>query len=293
MEKLRQIYAQYDCDLDDAQVKSEVSKILSDDFGKNNNKEVYKKCFSMLDLTSLNQTDTDDKIGNMMELVNEFRKSYPEIPYIAAVCVFPALVPAAKVTLEVDDVKIASVAAGFPNSQTFIETKIAEVGLTSFAGADEIDVVISLGKFISGFHAEVSEELREIKDACHGARLKVIIESGALASAVAIKQASILSIVSGADFIKTSTGKTEPAATLEAAYVMCVTIKEYYEKTGIKIGFKAAGGISTTEDAVKYYTIVKSVLGKEWLNSELFRLGASRLANNLLSSIYDKEIKYF
>lgn len=293
MEKMKQIYAQYECELDDEQVKNAVQDILSKNFEKNNNKEVYKKCFSLIDLTSLNTTDTDEKIGLMMEKVNEFQTNYPEMPNVAAVCVYPALVPVAKATLETEGVKIAAVSACFPSSQTFIEAKIAEVGLTAFAGANEIDVVISVGKFLSGFHSEVSDELREIKDACHDAHLKVILESGALPSATAIKQASILAMVSGADFIKTSTGKMEPAATLEAAYVMCGAIKEFYEKTGIKVGFKPAGGISTTEDAVKYYTIVRAVLGEGWINRDLFRFGASRLANNLLSSIFDKEIKYY
>ncbi|MBO8439720.1 MAG: deoxyribose-phosphate aldolase [bacterium] len=293
MEKMRQIYAQYESAPDYEAVKAAVKDILDKDFDKNNTKETYRKCFSMIDLTSLNSTDTDDKIGGMMEKVNEFKENFPDMPNVAAVCVYPALVPTAKATLEAEGVKIASVAACFPSSQTFIEAKIAEVGLTVHEGADEIDVVISIGKFLSGFHTEVSDEIRELKEACHGAHLKVILETGALPSAEAVKQASILALVSGADFIKTSTGKLEPAATLEAAYVMCGTIKEYYEKTGIKAGFKPAGGIATTEEAVKFYTVAKAVLGEEWMNNGLFRFGASRLANNLLSSIYDKEIKYF
>ncbi len=293
MEKMRQIYAQYESAPDYEAVKAAVKDILDKDFDKNNTKETYRKCFSMIDLTSLNSTDTDDKIGGMMEKVNEFKENFPDMPNVAAVCVYPALVPTAKATLEAEGVKIASVAACFPSSQTFIEAKIAEVGLTVHEGADEIDVVISIGKFLSGFHTEVSDEIRELKEACHGAHLKVILETGALPSAEAVKQASILALVSGADFIKTSTGKLEPAATLEAAYIMCGAIKEYYGKTGIKAGFKPAGGITTTEEAVKFYTVAKAVLGEEWMNNGLFRFGASRLANNLLSSIYDKEIKYF
>ena len=293
MEKMRQIYAQYESAPDYEAVKAAVKDILDKDFDKNNTKETYRKCFSMIDLTSLNSTDTDDKIGGMMEKVNEFKENFPDMPNVAAVCVYPALVPTAKATLEAEGVKIASVAACFPSSQTFIEAKIAEVGLTVHEGADEIDVVISIGKFLSGFHTEVSDEIRELKEACHGAHLKVILETGALPSAEAVKQASILALVSGADFIKTSTGKLEPAATLEAAYVMCGAIKEYYEKTGITAGFKPAGGIATTEEAVKFYTVAKAVLGEEWMNNGLFRFGASRLANNRLSSIYDKEIKYF
>ncbi len=293
MEKLNQLYSIYNCELNDETVKADVEKILAENFDKYNNTEVYKECFSMIDLTSLNTTDTENKIGEMMERVNQFSSDYPEMPNVAAVCVYPAMVPVTKVTLEAENVNIAAVSACFPSSQTFIEAKVAEVALTAQAGADEIDVVISVGKLMSGLHSEVMEELEEIKAACRHAHLKVIIESGSLRNAVEIKHASLLSIAAGADFIKTSTGKTEPAATLEAAYIMCGAIKEYYEKSGIKIGFKPAGGIVTTEDAVKYYTIVRTVLGEEWMTNELFRFGASRLANNLLTSIYGEEIKYF
>lgn len=293
MEKLKQLYNEYDFNFTDESVKSDVQRILSENFDRYNTTDVYRQCFNQIDLTSLNSTDTDDKIGGMMERVNEFNEHYPDMPNVAAVCVYPALVPTAKATLEAEGVNIAAVAACFPSSQTFIEAKVAEVALTAAAGADEIDVVISIGKFLSGFHTEVMDELREIKDACHGAHLKVILETGSLPNAAAIKQASLLAIAAGADFIKTSTGKTEPAATLEAAYVMCQTIKEYHEKTGERIGFKPAGGISTTREAVEYYTIVRTILGEEWITNNLFRFGASRLANNLLSSIYGKEEKYF
>lgn len=293
MEKLNELYAQYNCDITDAAVESAVAEILEKHAEENNTKEVYKKCFNLIDLTSLNSTDTEEKIAMMMEKVNEFPGNYPEMPKVAAVCVYPSLVPVTKAVLEDEAIQIAAVSACFPSSQTFIEAKVAEVGLTVLAGADEIDVVISIGKFLSGFHSEVLEELRELKDACRKSHMKVIIESGALPNARSIMEASLLSIASGAEFIKTSTGKLEPAATLEAAYVMCQAIKQYYDKTGIKIGFKPAGGIVTTQDAVNYYTVVKTILGEEWLNNDLFRMGASRLANNLLSSIYDREIVYF
>ena len=289
MEKLNQLYNEYDFNFTDESVAQAVKEILTKNFDKYNNIEVWKQCFNMIDLTSLNSTDTEDKIGGMMERVNEFKAKYPEMPNVAAVCVYPALVPVTKATLEAEGVNIAAVSACFPSSQTFIEAKIAEVALTVAAGANEIDVVISLGKFFSGFHTE----LCEIKDSCHVAHLKVILESGLMHNTKEIKQASLLSIAAGADFIKTSTGKTERSATLEAAYVMCQAIKEYYEKSGVKIGFKPAGGISTTQEAVEYYTIVRTVLGEEWMNNELFRFGASRLANNLLTSIYGTEVKYF
>ena len=188
---------------------------------------------------------------------------------------------------------IAAVAAGFPASQTFIEVKIAEASMAVAAGATEIDIVISIGKFLEGNYQEVYDEISEIKAAIRDAHLKVILESGLLHNTKEIKQASLLAMAAGADFIKTSTGKTERSATLEAAYVMCQAIKEYYEKTGIKVGFKPAGGISTTKEAVEYYTLVRTILGEEWMTNELFRFGASRLANNLLTSIYGTEVKYF
>ena len=293
MEKLKQLYSQYNFDFTDESVKTEVEKILKDNFDKYNNQVTYRQCLNLIDLTSLNSTDTDDKIGSMMERVNEFPDHYPSLHNVAAVCIYPALVPTAKATLEAEGVKIAAVSACFPSSQTFIEAKVAEVALTAAAGADEIDVVMSIGKFFSGFHTEVMDELHEIKDACHGAHLKVILESGSLRSMAEIKQASLIAIAAGANFIKTSTGKFGPSASLDAAYVMCQTIKEYYEKTGERIGFKPAGGISTTEEAVQYYTIVRTILGEEWITNDLFRFGASRLANNLLSSITGKEEKYF
>jgi len=292
MKNLDTLFNVYDFKFTDESVQDSVKEILAKNFAKNDNKDVYRKCLSFIDLTSLNATDTEEKIEKMMQKVNDFPPHFPDIENVPAVCVFPSLVPITRQTLT-GNTKIAAVSACFPTSQTFIEAKIAETALTALAGADEIDVVISLGKFLSGNYAEVLEELEEIKAACRNAHLKVIIESGSLPSCADIKKASIISIVAGADFIKTSTGKTEPAATLEAAFVMCQTIKEYYQKSGVKIGFKPAGGIATTKDAVEFYTIVEHILGKEWLNADLFRIGASRLANDLLSKIYDKEIKYY
>ncbi|MDO4190201.1 MAG: deoxyribose-phosphate aldolase [Bacteroidales bacterium] len=292
MEKFKQLYEDYGSSLSCETVKKAVNDILEQHFEENNNVEVYRRCFNSIDLTSLHTTDTVENIATMVEKVNAFKNNYPEMPQVAALCVYPAMVTTAVETLNVD-LPVASVCACFPSSQTFIEAKIAEVALTVAAGAKEIDVVMSVGTFLSGRHLEVSDELMELKSACRDAHLKVILETGSLPSVEAIRQASILAMASGADFIKTSTGKTEPAATIEAAYVMCSAIKTYYEKTGRKVGFKPAGGISTTDDAVRYYTIAKTVLGDEWMNNGLFRIGASRLANNLLSSIYQKEIKYY
>lgn len=292
MRKIESFFSEYDFNFDDQKVSNEVQRIVSEDFDKNNNTTVWSKIFSLIDLTSLNATDTEEKIEKMMISVNEFSQHYADIENVAAVCVYPSLVPIARKTLR-GDTRIAAVSACFPSSQTFIETKVAEVALTAYAGADEIDVVISLGKFLSGNYEEVLDELKELKAACRDAHLKVILETGSLPSMQEVKRASLLAIAAGADFIKTSTGKTEPAAILEATYVMCQTIKEYYQKTGTKIGFKPAGGVATTDEAVRFYSIVNHVLGEEWMNKDLFRFGASRLANNLLSSIYGKEVKYY
>lgn len=292
MKDIQALFKQYDFNFDDVAVRQSVAKIVADNFEQNNNEEVWKRCFSLIDLTSLNHTDTEAQIEAMMQKVNNFPKQFPDIPEVPAVCVYPSLVPITRQTLT-GKTRIAAVSACFPSSQTFIEAKVAEVALTAAVGADEIDVVISVGKFLAGDYETVLEEIEELKSACRGAHLKVILETGSLPSAEDIKKASLLAIMGGADFIKTSTGKTSPSATPEAAYVMCQTIKEYYAKTGKKVGLKPAGGVATTEEAVAYYCIVKEILGEEWLNSELFRFGASRLANNLLTSITGSEVKYY
>ncbi len=292
MNKYDELFKKYNCELNDAQVAKEVDSILEKHMAENMRSEVYKQCLNFIDLTSLNGTDTDEQIFNMVQKVNKFEESFPDIPNVGAICVYPSLVSIVKENLT-EDIGIAAVAAGFPASQTFIEVKIAETSMAVMEGATEIDVVISIGKFLSGDYETVREELTEIKSACRDAHLKVIIETGALETATNIKKASVLSMSAGADFIKTSTGKIPVAATPFATYIMCQAIKEWYEQTGEKIGYKPAGGIVTTEDAVKHYTLVKEILGEEWLNNKLFRLGASRLANNLLTSILGKETKYF
>ena len=292
MSKFDDLFAQYDCNLNDEAVKQDIAKILAAHFSENDNKAVYKQCLNQIDLTSLNGTDTHAEIIAMVEKVNNFKLSFPHLSNVGAICVYPALVPVVKKHLT-ENIGIAAVSAGFPASQTFVEIKVAETAMCVMEGATEIDVVISIGKFLEGNYEEVYEELTEIKAACREAHLKVILETGALQSASNIKKASVLAMASGADFIKTSTGKIPVAATLEATYVMCHAIKEWNEKTGVKVSYKPAGGIVTTEDAVKHYTLVKEILGNEWLNNKMFRFGASRLANNLLSSIEGKEVKYF
>ncbi|MFV0417946.1 MAG: deoxyribose-phosphate aldolase [Dysgonomonas sp.] len=275
----------YKTDLKDAEIAQKVSEIISNKFDANNNKEAYKKIYSCLDLTSLNATDTREHIWNFVEKVNDFEGS-SDIDNVAAICVYPNFVETVREALTAD-AKIASVAGGFPSSQTFTEVKIAETALAVASGADEIDIVMNLGFFLDENYEELCEEIDEIKHASKDAKLKVILETGALKTAKNIMKASLLALYSGADFIKTSTGKGYEGATLEAAYVMCIAIKEYEAKTGRKAGFKAAGGISTTEEAIRYYTIVKEVLGEEYLTNEYFRIGASRLAENILNSIKD------
>ena len=291
--KFEELFSLYGCDsITDEQVKQEMEQLLSAHFEENNTLEVYKRCFNSIDLTSLKETDTEEEIRSMVEKVNNFEENFPDIPNVGAICVFPAMVSTVKATLT-EPIGIAAVSAGFPASQTFIEVKVAETGMCVMEGATEIDVVISVGKFLAGKYDEVFEELTEIKSACRDAHLKVILETGALKTAANIKKASILAMAAGADFIKTSTGKIPVAATPESTFIMCSAIKEWNEKTGAKVGYKPAGGIATAEDAVKHYTLVKEILGDEWLNNKMFRFGASSLANKLLSSIQQEEVKYF
>lgn len=270
--------------LTDRDVTEKAGRILAEKMEENNTKEVYRKLYSCIDLTTLNTTDTRDSVWKFIEQVNAFDGSTPEVENVAAICVYPNFSHVAKEALTAD-VKIACVSGGFPTSQTFAEVKVAETALAVADGADEIDVVINVGLFLGEEYEEMCEELSEIKEACRHASLKVILETGALNTVQQIHNAAILSLYSGADFLKTSTGKGYPGATLEAAYVMCHAIKSYYGKTGRKVGLKVSGGISTTVDAVKYYTLVKELLGEEWCNPTLFRIGASRLAGNLLSEI--------
>lgn len=254
-------------------------------------KSIYKTLLSCIDLTSLQNTDTEETITCLTEKINRFGENYPELPNIAGLCVYPVFVKNIKETLT-ENVEIVSVAGGFPHSQTYIEVKIAETALAVLDGASEIDVTIPTGKLKEEKYEEIYEELQEIKLACRAAKLKVILESGSL-TYNEIQKAAIVAMEAGADFIKTSTGKQGTGATTAAAYIMCKTIHEYFEKTGRKVGFKAAGGIRDTESAIDYYYIVEAVLGKDWLEKDLFRIGASSLANNLVSSILEKEIHCF
>ncbi len=291
--KYDEALAKYNTSLDDADVAAQVKAIIEQKVAENNTTEIKKFLFHCIDLTTLNTTDSDESVMRFTQNVNRFDEEFPDMKNVAAICVYPNFAEIVKDTLEVEDVKIACVSGGFPSSQTFTEVKVAETAMAVMDGADEIDIVISVGKFLVGDYESVCDEIQELKATCKDKHLKVILETGALRTATNIKKASILSMYAGADFIKTSTGKQQPAATPEAAYVMCQAIKEYYEETGNKVGFKPAGGINTVNDALVYYSIVKEVLGEEWLNNTLFRLGTSRLANLLLSDILGKETKFF
>ena len=283
----------YETNLDNDKIARETAALIEKHLSENDTAEVKKFLFHCIDLTTLKCTDSEQSVMKFTEKVNEFDDKYPDLDNVAAICVYPNMAEIVNDTLEADHVNIACVSGGFPSSQTFTEVKVAETAMALHAGADEIDIVIPVGKFLEGDYEGMCDEIEELKEVCGDKHLKVILETGALKTASNIKKASILSMYSGADFIKTSTGKENPAATPEAAYVMCNAIKEYHRDTGRKIGFKPAGGINTVKDALTYYTIVKEVLGKEWLNNQLFRLGTSRLANLLLSDILGQETKFF
>lgn len=278
---------------DDTAVADAVKEILDKHFAENNTTEVHKFLFNTIDLTTLKSTDSPASVAAFTERVNAFDEEYPHLRNVAAICVYPNFAEVVRTVLEVDSVDVACVSGCFPSSQSFIEVKVAETALAVAGGADEIDIVLNLGNFFDGDYEEVCDEISELKHSCRDARLKVILETGALKTADNIRAASVLALNSGADFLKTSTGKEYPGASLEAAYVMCRCIKEYFEQTGRMVGFKCSGGVSTTEEAVKYFTIVKEVLGEDWLTNEYFRIGASRLANNLLSDILGEPVKFF
>ena len=260
---------------------------------ENNTKEVKQFLLNSVELTTLKTTDSEDSVLKFVEKVNKFDDVYPELGHVATVCVYPCFAKICHDTLENDEVEIACVSGSFPSAQTFVEVKIAETALAIKDGATEIDIVIPVGKFLAGDYEGMCDEIAEIKAVCGEKKLKTILETGCLKTATNIKTASILAMYAGADYIKTSTGKLEPAATPEAAFVMCQAIKEYHDKTGIQIGFKPAGGMKTVEDALTYYTIVKEVLGEKWLTNQWLRLGTSSLANKLLSEIEGKEVKFF
>lgn len=284
----------YNTNLDDAAVREAVRKIIAEKVPENDTMDVKKFLFGSIELTTLKTTDSDTSVLAFTERVNDFDNEYPDLPHVATICVYPCFAKTVSESLEVDGVEIACVSGSFPSSQARIEVKVAETALAVADGATEIDIVLPVGKFLSGDYEGVCDDIAEMKAACgESVPMKVILETGALKTASNIKKASILSMYAGADYIKTSTGKMEPAATPEAAYVMCQAIKEYYDETGIQIGFKPAGGINSVMDAIIYDTIVKEVLGEKWLTNKWLRLGTSRLANMLLSELKGEQIKFF
>lgn len=291
--KYEEALAKYNCELNDAEVNAAVKKIISERVAENDNIDVKKFLMGSIELTTLKTTDSDESVLAFTERVNQFDEEYGDLSHLATICVYPCFARTVSETLEVDGVEVACVSGSFPSSQAAIEVKIAETALALRDGATEIDIVMPVGKFLSGDYEGVCDDINELKQVCGDKAMKVILETGCLKTASNIKKASILSMYAGADYIKTSTGKLEPAATPEAAYVMCQAIKEYYDETGIQVGFKPAGGINSVMDALIYYTIVKEVLGEKWLTNKWFRLGTSRLANMLLSEITGKETKFF
>ena len=291
--KYEKALQQYNTDLDDAQVQQAVKTIIAEKTLANDTPEVKKFLFGSIELTTLSTTDSDTSVMAFVDRVNRFDSAYPQLPHVAAVCVYPCFAEVASETLEGEGVELTCVSGSFPSSQAVIEVKVAETALALRDGATEIDIVMPVGKFLSGNYEELCDDIAELKQVCGDKAMKVILETGDLKTASNIKKASLLAMYAGADYIKTSTGKEKISATPEAAYVMCQAIKEYYEKTGIQIGFKPAGGINTVMDAIIYYTIVKEVLGEKWLTNKWLRLGTSRLANLLLSEINGEETKFF
>ena len=292
--KIEEALKKYNLEVDDAQVKAAVMKIIAEKVPQNDTPEVKKFLFGSIELTTLKTTDSDESVLAFTERVNQFDAQYPDLPHVATICVYPCFAKIVSETLEVEGVVVACVSGSFPSSQALIEVKVAETALAVKDGATEIDIVMPVGKFLSGDYESVCDDIAELKQTCgDDVAMKVILETGCLGTASNIKKASILSMYAGGDYIKTSTGKEKVSATPEAAYVMCQAIKEYYDETGIQIGFKPAGGINSVTDALTYYTIVKEVLGEKWLTNKWFRMGTSRLANLLLSEIVGEETKFF
>ena len=291
--KYEQALSQYNTQLDDAKIAAQVAQLIEEKVAENDTPEVKKFLMGSIELTTLKTTDSEESVMRFTERVNDFDNDYPALPHVATICVYPRFASVVSETLQVEGVEVACVSGSFPSSQALIEVKVAETALALKDGATEIDMVMSVGAFLSEDYETVCDEISELKAVCGERKLKVILETGLLPSASAIKKASLLAMYAGADYIKTSTGKEKPAATPEDAYVMCQAIKEYYEKTGIQIGFKPAGGLNTVHDALIYYTIVKEVLGERWLTNQWFRLGTSRLANLLLSEVTGENVKYY
>lgn len=283
-DKFSQAFSKYNMNVDSAWVKSVVEKAKKEILS-GGDKETLKKIFSCIDLTTLKPTDNEDTVLAFVEKVNKMEDNYPDIPSVASICVYPCFAQIVSRSLEVENVKTCCVSGGFPSAQTFFEVKVAETSLAIHDGADEIDIVQNAGRILNEDYETLAEETDELKAVCADKTLKVILETGALGTLDNVKKAALIAMYSGADFIKTSTGKEVPGADPESFCVMCKTVREYADETGRNVGVKAAGGISTVDDALLYWTIAKIVLGKDWLNNTRFRIGASRLADTLLNEI--------
>lgn len=283
-DKFSQAFSKYNMNVDSAWVKSVIEKAKKEILS-GGDKETLKKIFSCIDLTTLKPTDNEDTVLAFVEKVNKMEDKYPDIPSVASICVYPCFAQIVSRSLEVESVKTCCVSGGFPSAQTFFEVKVAETSLAIHDGADEIDIVQNAGRILNEDYETLAEETDELKAVCADKTLKVILETGALGTLDNVKKAALIAMYSGADFIKTSTGKEVPGADPESFCVMCKTVREYADETGRNVGIKAAGGISTVDDALLYWTIAKIVLGKDWLNNTRFRIGASRLADTLLNEI--------
>ncbi|HZK04080.1 MAG TPA: deoxyribose-phosphate aldolase [Bacteroidaceae bacterium] len=292
LDKYNKALSNFNANFDNISVEKDL-KNIQNSFSANSQQKIYKKILNLIDLTSLNITDNDEKILALTEKINDFNNIFQDLENVAAICVYPKYTSLVKESLESENIKVACVSGNFPSSQTFLEIKIAETSLAIRDGAEEIDIVMNLGMFLNGDYEGLCDEIEEIKSVCKEKTLKVILETGSLESYSDIYKASILAMYSGADFIKTSTGKEKKGATPESVYIMCLAIKDYYKSCGRMVGIKPSGGIDTVNDAVIYYTIVESVLKEKWLNNRYFRIGASRLANQLLAAITGRETFYF
>ncbi|WP_028897192.1 deoxyribose-phosphate aldolase [Prevotella sp. HUN102] len=291
--KYDEMLKNYNLEITDEEVKEAVKKIIAEKVAENDTMEVKQFLLGSVELTTLQTTDTEEEVLAMTEKVNKFAHEYPNLPHVGAICVYPCFTKLVADSLEVDGVDITNVTGAFPSSQTFLEVKTIETALAIKDGATQIDIVLPVGKFLSGDYEEVCDTISELKQTCGEIPMKVILETGDLKNAKNIKTAALLSMFAGAEYIKTSTGKEKVSATPESVYVMCQAIKEFYDKTGIQVGLKPAGGINTVMDAVIFYTIYKEILGEKWLDNYWFRLGTSRLTNLLLTDILGKETKFF
>ena len=291
--KIEEALGKYNLEITDEEVKEAVKKIIAEKVPQNDTPEVKRFMFGSIELTTLTTQDSAESVLQLVEKVNKFDSEYPQMPHVATVVTYPRFTKLVSESLEVEGVIPTCVSGAFPSSQALIEVKTVETGLAIRDGARNVDIVMHVGEFLSGDYETVCDEIQQQKETCGEVPMKVILETGDLGSCANIKKASLLAMYSGADYIKTSTGKEKISATPEAAYVMCQAIKEYYDETGIQVGFKPAGGINSVMDALIYYTIVKELLGEKWLTNKLFRLGTSRLANLLLSELTGVETKFF